>query len=57
LHLNFNPVKDFDKSLFSESELEIMQIVLDKFKSKPTEIIENISHKELGWIENEKANQ
>ncbi len=51
----FVSLKTFDPILFTESEINIMHFVLDKFKSKSTLEITNISHQELGWIENEKS--
>jgi hypothetical protein len=47
--------KEFNEKLFTNSELEIMRIVLDEFKSRSTFEITEISHKESGWIENEKT--
>ena len=51
----FEPLKKFDESIFSESEIDILKKVLDTFKSKSTEVIMNISHQELAWIENVKT--
>lgn len=48
----FIPLDSFNATLFSDSELEIFQLVLDKFKSKSTEEVMNISHEELGWKAN-----
>ena len=48
----FTPVKGFDKSLFSENELEILKYVSDFLKFKKTDEIIEMSHKEQGWIDN-----
>ena len=48
----FMPLLTFDESLFEKEELEIMQIVSDKFKYKKTEEVINISHRESAWIDN-----
>lgn len=45
----------FNKELFSDDELEVLDMVRDRFKkTKPFEIVE-ISHQEKAWIENEKS--
>ena len=51
----FEPLKKFDESIFSESEIDILKKVLDEFETKSTAEIMNISHKELAWKENEKS--
>ena len=53
----FEPCLTFNKSLFQEHEIEIMNLVSNKFKyTRPSEIIE-ISHNEAGWKNNiEKQN-
>lgn len=44
--------RPFNKSLFSESELRILDMVSERFKeTKPYEIVE-ISHQEKAWIDN-----
>lgn len=48
----FIPIKEFDRSLFSDFEFEIMKWVSDNLKFKKTEEIIKMSHEELGWIEN-----
>ena len=50
----FKPLLTFNESLFEKEEIEIMQIVSDKFKYKKTEEIIKISHQEPAWKENEK---
>jgi DNA-binding transcriptional regulator YiaG/uncharacterized phage-associated protein len=47
-------IHSFDKSLFSESELLIMDFVCEKFRSMQTKEIINISHEERGWLDNQK---
>lgn len=47
--------RPFNKELFSDSELEILDLVRERFKkTKPFEIVE-ISHREKAWIDNEKS--
>ena len=43
----------FNPSLFTEEELEIMQLVLNKFKHTSAVKISNESHKEKAWLDNE----
>ena len=47
-----NPNKTFDKALFTESELQILESVAERFKNTTTNEIITISHKEKAWIEN-----
>ncbi|GAO27718.1 type II toxin-antitoxin system antitoxin SocA domain-containing protein [Geofilum rubicundum] len=47
-----NPNKTFNKDLFADNELHILDMVADKFKSTSTNEIIEISHKEKAWIEN-----
>jgi len=47
-----NPSKVFNKELFSETELDILNKVADRFKNTSTNEIIEISHKEKAWIEN-----
>ncbi|HWA33959.1 MAG TPA: type II toxin-antitoxin system antitoxin SocA domain-containing protein [Cyclobacteriaceae bacterium] len=48
---------DFNKDLFTPGELNVLNEVAKKFKSKTsTEIIE-LSHKEKAWLENEKKHE
>lgn len=50
----FKPCLTFNESLFEEHEIEIMNIVSNKFKYiRPSEIIE-ISHNEAAWKDNIK---
>lgn len=51
----FVPLMNFDEELFTNSEVYILKIVLEKFKSNSTQEIKLISHNEPGWIENEKT--
>jgi len=44
----------FDKSLFIESELLVMDFVCERFRSMQTKEIINISHEERGWLDNNK---
>ncbi|WP_436415947.1 type II toxin-antitoxin system antitoxin SocA domain-containing protein [Petrimonas sp.] len=47
-----NSSKVFNKDLFSDSELQILHSVAEKFKNTSTNKIIEISHKEKAWIEN-----
>lgn len=47
-----NPNKTFDKELFTESELQILESVAERFKNTSTNEIIEISHKEKAWIDN-----
>ena len=47
-----NPNKTFDKKLFTESELKILESVVERFKNTSTDEIIEISHKEKAWIDN-----
>lgn len=44
----------FKHELFSEVELDILQNIVKRFKGLTTKEVEDISHTERGWIENEK---
>lgn len=44
--------KRFNKALFNNIELQIMESVAERFKEKSTNEIIEISHKEKAWIEN-----
>lgn len=47
--------RPFNSDLFSDKELEILNMVREKFKKiKPFQIVE-LSHKEKAWIENEES--
>ncbi len=46
--------KEFDTSLFTTDELEILEKVAVRFKNTPTRDIVLISHDEQAWIDNEK---
>jgi len=47
-----NPKYLFDASLFSSTELEVMEYIADKFKQTSASDIANISHLEPAWKEN-----
>ena len=47
-----NPNKTLDKELFTESELQILESVAERFKNTSTNEIIEISHKEKAWIDN-----
>jgi len=48
------PIKEFDRNLFTDSELEVLELVLDKFGYEKTDNVIEISHQEIAWIQNEK---
>ncbi len=48
----FIPIKLFNPNLFNSSELNILKVVLNKFKSLSTSDIIELSHKEKAWIDN-----
>lgn len=50
----FKANKEFDESLFSESELESMQEVLDALDKMKTKDIVELSHAESGWKDNQQ---
>jgi hypothetical protein len=47
-----NPNKTFDKELFSESELQILESVAERLKNSSTNEIIEISPKEKAWFDN-----
>ena len=47
-----NPDKIFNKEIFTELELQILDLVKERFKNTSTKEIIEISHKEKAWIEN-----
>jgi len=47
-----NPNKSFNKKLFNETELRVLESVAQRFKDTSTQEIIDISHKEIAWIEN-----
>lgn len=53
----FVPVKEFNKELFSQKEFKILKKVYDDLRYKKTEEIIELSHREKGWIENEKSSK
>ena len=48
----FKPNPPPDKELFTESELQILKSVAERFKNTSTNEIIEISHKEKAWIDN-----
>lgn len=51
-HFMPNAKRSFNSELFTESELETLKIVAEKFKGTKTDKIINISHEEIGWQQN-----
>ncbi len=51
----FFPLKEFNKDVFTESELQTLHAVSSFLKNKTTKQIVDLSHEENGWIENEKS--
>lgn len=51
----FMPVSKFDETLFSRKEIEILNLIYEKFKDTSTQNIIEQSHKEKAWLENEKT--
>lgn len=49
-----NPKRPFNKELFSDIELDVLNEVALKFKKMKTSKIIDLSHKERGWIENKE---
>lgn len=49
--------KNFDTSLFLDSEIESLNMVLKKLRYKKTEDIWKLSHKEKAWIENSNTDK
>lgn len=47
-----NANKTFNKELFTESELQILESVAERFKNTSTNEIIEISHREKAWIDN-----
>ena len=47
-----NPQKTFDKGLFTEHELQVLESIAERFKNTSTNEIIEISHKEKAWIDN-----
>ena len=47
--------KQFDSSLFTESEIATLNSVCERFRNASTQNIIDISHQEIAWIENEKT--
>ncbi len=48
---------DFNKDMFTEAELAVLNEVIKKFKSKTSAEIVDLSHKEKGWLANEKKHE
>lgn len=47
----FKPIKEYDKSIFTLKELEIMDKVLLKLSGKSSKELSNWSHKFKGWLD------
>ena len=47
-----NPQYRFDESLFSSTELEVMEYIANKFRETSASDIAEISHQESAWKEN-----
>jgi uncharacterized phage-associated protein len=47
--------RKFEASVFCDSELEVLQLVLDRFKTLSTKEIVELSHQEEAWIKNNEA--
>ncbi len=47
--------RPFNPEVFKPEELDILQRVADRFQSVSTGDIVNLSHEELGWIENQET--
>jgi len=45
-------IENFNQNLFTETELEILKKVIDRFKDTSTNQIKELSHQEIGWKEN-----
>ncbi len=52
-----NKKRKFNADLFSEKELDVLQIIATRFRDTSTNEIIEISHKENAWIQNEKKKQ
>jgi transcriptional regulator NrdR family protein/uncharacterized phage-associated protein len=48
------PLKHFNKSLFTEKEIDCLNLVISKLKNKSRKEIVDLSHKEPAWIHNQK---
>lgn len=51
-----NKNRKFNKKLFTNQELEVMELVAEKYQNKSTAEIIEISHKEKAWLENKGGN-
>jgi uncharacterized phage-associated protein len=49
------PLKHFNKSLFTEKEINCLDSVIRKLKNKSKKEIVDLSHKEPAWIHNQKS--
>jgi uncharacterized phage-associated protein len=47
-----NPNNTFNKELFTEDELQILEFVAERFKNTSTSKMIEISHKEKAWVDN-----
>ncbi len=48
----FVPIRDFDSTLFSNDEIEILKQISKDFKFKKTQELIDLSHNETGWKDN-----
>ncbi|HNS29663.1 MAG TPA: DUF4065 domain-containing protein [Tenuifilaceae bacterium] len=52
-----NPNRTFDKNLFTENELQVLELISERFRNTSTNEIIEISHKEKAWIDNHAENK
>lgn len=45
-------IENFNKNLFTETELQILKLVVNRFKDTSTKQIKELSHQEIGWQNN-----
>ena len=55
--LVFEPAREADRSVFSRSDLKILDDILDKFGNLSVQQLEDLSHKEQAWIRTEQPCQ
>jgi transcriptional regulator with XRE-family HTH domain/uncharacterized phage-associated protein len=55
----FRPCKSnsFNKELFTDDEIKVLELVVDRFKDTTTKEIIEISHKEKAWIDNNEESK
>ncbi len=51
----FESKRSLDKNVFTEDEINVINLIIDNFKDIPTWDLVDLSHKEAGWKENEKS--